>query len=123
MKQSYYDDIKYRELKKMVDKCKLKLVKDSKNKDCADDGESMMIESMYERSSLAGFTDYKDHRSDSLPQLKKMVYQDIEDRLLQRGNYYSIDDKPMNKILLKGYLGGWTATIAFPNNSKNAFGR
>ena len=60
--------------------------------------------------AFAGYTDYKDHRQDTLDQLISLVKYVISERkyprLMQRISYMK-DNKYFIRLIFSGYYGGW----------------
>lgn len=85
--------------------------------DRADDGQSVFIESFYSAIQTWGVTDYKDHRKDSLAQLRKLIEPCLRGKhgSSQRGQYYDSDGNPVRVILVRGYLGGYTGRFLYPS--------
>lgn len=77
---------------------------------------SLMIKSFYGKTALAGLSDYKDHRNDSLEELKDKVLEQVENRTMQKGHYYDKDGNPFDGVLLEGQNGGWSAYCLFSEN-------
>ena len=99
---------------------KFTLKSDMKFRDIADDGESVMLSHMYSGTQSFGFTDYKDHRNDSLQSLKEIVTKELLGHSSQRGHYYESDGTPCTEIVVQGYLGGISAVFNY-KTGKNGF--
>jgi len=82
---------------------------DYKYNDVKDDGQIEFIESLYSDKQRFGYTDYKDHRKDTLESIKGNIIRSITGS--QRLQLYKDDDcKILNdKIVCWGYLGGISA--------------
>ena len=101
-----YKSISYKELKKALDNAKWVM----KNDSTLNSENSLIIKTYQRQASIAGCTDYKDHRKTTLKELKKKVYEDIDNRLMQRLHYYNINGKIFDVVFLNGYDGGWDST-------------
>jgi len=74
------------------------------------DGELSFIAACYSpANALAGYTDYKDHRKDTLPQVKRMIRECIRTRQCQRGSYYNGEGVPFDSVRVELKHGGWSA--------------
>lgn len=105
--KNLYCIISKSEAKKIADK--LIWTKEDRQKydDVRDDGESNFTSKFYSPSQSFGATDYKDHRKDTVEQLKKLIYPNLISGTHQRIHFYH-RDKAYKKILVRGYLGGYT---------------
>lgn len=63
----------------------------------------------YSRKQHFGATDYKDHRADTIEELKSLMEKGIIDGCYQRVHFFKSDGRPYTKIAAKGYNGGYTA--------------
>jgi len=88
--------------------------------DMDDDGGTRLMASLYSPIQSFGATDYKDHRSDNIDELKKLIEPYIYD-LSQRGHYYSKDGSVPTRFMANGYYGGYTGHFIYKDNS-NGFG-
>jgi hypothetical protein len=108
-----YKSIEKNEAKKIVDSCKWILKKDLPTRNLNDGGETHFLINCYSGKQTFGGTDYKDHRNDTLEQIKKKIYDSITCKtdFHQRLHYYYDKDKkiPFNTIICQGYNGGVTA--------------
>lgn len=109
---SYYQNISEAEAREIADACEWILKSDWKHRNNADDGESAIIRATYSGKQYFGSTDYKDHRADTLADLRALVYEHITSGRHQRIHYFEDDNKPFTKIVVEGYLGGYTAYFA-----------
>ncbi len=84
------------------------LKKDYKFRDVGDDGESVLIDSMYGNKQRFGYTDYRDHRYDTLSQIKDLITESASKTTHQRIHLYKdVECKiPYKKIVCWGYYGG-----------------
>ena len=111
--QNMCDYVEKDEAKKIVDNCKFILQNESEKTN--DDGESKILLNTYLGKQSFGYTDYKDHRHDTLEQIKALVYPSITSNYdggrHQRIHYYQNMDinRPYTKVLLTGYYGGISA--------------
>lgn len=119
MKINYYDSIKQKELQKIVDSA-IWVLKDDKN-DNVDPDNRFHASLISPVNALAGVTDYKDHREDSLDSLKAKVIQQIKSRLCQSGNYYNKTGKPFDVIVVRGLYGSWEAYCHWSDGTKCFF--
>lgn len=101
-----YENISYKELKEALDNAKWVM----KNDPTLNSENSIILKSYQRQASIAGTTDYKNHKKTSIEELKKKIYKDIEDRLMQRLHYYNINGKIFDIVFLNGYNGGWDST-------------
>jgi hypothetical protein len=86
------------------------------------DENTMIIQSFYNPSNaIAGTTDYKDHRQDSLGKVKRMIRQCIETRQCQNGSYYNSEGKPFDQVRVVLGYGGWTAYPHWSDGSMDFF--
>ena len=104
-----YDNITKTEAKTIVDSCKWILKNDVEKRN--DDGEAKLITAMYSGKQSFGCTDYKDHRNNTLEELKKLVYNNLVDSRHQKLHYFKDRQNkiPYNTIVVEGYHGGYTA--------------
>jgi hypothetical protein len=72
-------------------------------------------------NALAGYTDYKDHRKDTLPQVKKLIRECIKTRQCQNGSYYDIDGNPFDTVLIYLRNGSWSAYPGWSNGNTDYF--
>ena len=72
-------------------------------------------------NALAGYTDYKDHRKDTLPQVKKMIKEEIKTRQCQRGSYYNDKGIPFDSIRVVLKNGGWSAYPCWSDGTLDFF--
>jgi hypothetical protein len=72
-------------------------------------------------NALAGCTDYKDHREDSLSTVKRMIREDIETRQCQRGSYFNPGGVPFDSIRVVLKRGGWSAYPHWRDGSRDFF--
>lgn len=74
-------------------------------------------------NSVAGYTDYENHISlgKTLAHYKKETRECIKTRLLQIGNYYNIDGKPFDTVLIVLGRSGWSAEAIWSDGSKCYF--
>ena len=72
-------------------------------------------------NALAGYTDYKDHRKDTLPQIKKLIREGIKTRQCQNGSYYDINGVPFDTVLVYLRNGSWSAYPAWSNGNSDYF--
>lgn len=72
-------------------------------------------------NAIAGCTDYKDHRKDTVPQIKRMIRKDIETRQCQIGSYYDINGVPFDTVLVYLRNGSWSAYPAWKNGNSDYF--
>jgi hypothetical protein len=116
MKKSMYDNIGSRELSDIVKKSKIFIQSSNIS------AESDFIRACYSPSnSLAGRTDYIDHRGDNLSDVKKMISEEIKTRLCQRGSYYNNDLVPFDSIRVVLKYGGWSAYPHWSDGSMDFF--
>lgn len=81
----------------------------------------MMIESFYGATALAGSTDYKDHRNDTVEQLKEKTLESLKTRVMQKGHYYDKDGNLFDGVMLVGKRGGWSAYCLFSGNDNLSY--
>jgi len=93
---------------KIIYNCEWILKPNEKKDNITDDGETALISSMYQQHF--GATDYTDHRNDTLARLRSLVWDSLtcRDISYQRIHYYKKDKTPFTKILVWGYLGGYS---------------
>ncbi len=98
-----YSCIEPSEALEIINKCSFELVSEK-----IIDGENMYA---YSTGQRFGATDYQDHRRDTVEQLKSKVWNNITGHGYQRLHYYTDYEctKPFSKVVLSGYLGGYTA--------------
>ena len=110
-KLNMFDSIDKAEAKIIADNLGWYLKSDYKFKDVNDDGESALLDSMYSGHQTFGCTDYIDHRKDTLKQLKELIYKRVailDGHGYQRIHYYINRKTPYTKIVVYGYLGGFS---------------
>ena len=121
IKSSMYDSIDEKELKDIINNVVFEKVKTDED-DINDDGETRFISSMYSGKQSYGYTDYKEHRKNSLKELSELCKVAIMDSYGQRGNFYSSNGKPVKKMYVNGYYGGYTGYFQY-DSGKNGFDR
>lgn len=88
----------------------------------SDDEEASFIRSFYSPvNSLAGCTDYIDHRFDTIDQVKELIEKDIKTRLCQRGSYYNYQGVPFDQVRVVLSYGGWSAYPHWKDGSVDYF--
>ena len=118
-----YDVITEEEMKKIVDNLEFITYEHKSIDDIADDGESQFLNNMYSSNQSFGYTDYKDHREDNFNDLKKLIIKNLLDKnSSQLGHFYSKNGEVVNKMKIKGYLGGITGEFIYKDNL-NAFNK
>ena len=85
------------------------------------DGENQLIASMVSGVQGFGSTDYKDHREDTLEDLKALIEPSIT-KAIQKGHYYDNEGVEITSIVVTGYHGGYTGQFIY-KSGKNAFQR
>ena len=70
-------------------------------------------------NSIAGCTDYNNHITAvrSIDHYKAIVYNDIETRLLQIGNYYNINGAAFDCIVIVRTRSGWSAEAVWSDGT------
>jgi len=119
-----YDYPSEKELREIVSNLKwLKQGKQTSN-DLNDDGQSKCIEACYSPIQSWGATDYEDHRKDTLAMLRKLIKPKFSSEygISQRGHFYDSNGNPVNTIIVRGYLGGYTGHFIYPSGT-TAFNR
>lgn len=81
--------------------------------DIGDDGESVFLRSFYGGIQTFGATDYEDHRNDSLGKLKGLVLPSFARTTHQRIHFYNADGSIVRRIVVRGYLGGYTSHFIY----------
>ena len=81
----------------------------------------LILSSFKAANALAGWTDYKDHRKDTLSQIKKLIREDIQKRQCQNGSYYDINGTPFDAVLIYLTDCGWSAYPAWLNGNSDYF--
>lgn len=88
----------------------------------SDDEEASFIRSFYSPvNSLAGGTDYIDHRFDTIDQVKELIEKDIKTRLCQRGSYYNYQGVPFDQVSVTLSDCGWSAYPCWKDGSTDYF--
>jgi len=108
-----YDFIKHEELNKLFENAKILI----KGREGVKNDLSYVMSFYSQENSFAGFTDYTDHRNDTLLQVEKMIKDALENRCMQNGNYYNIDGKPFDLIIVQLKNGGWGASAKWSDGS------
>lgn len=72
-------------------------------------------------NAIAGCTDYKEHRNDSMSTVKRLIREGIETRQCQRGSYYNHIGVPFDSIRVVLKLGGWSAYPHWKDGSRDFF--
>lgn len=86
------------------------------------DLDTQFIQVMYSRAQHFGVTDYKDHRNDTVGDLKRMILKNLKKNIHQRGHFYDYKGNPVREIIVWGYRGGYSGHFIYPCGS-NAFGK
>jgi hypothetical protein len=81
----------------------------------------LILSSFSPANALAGWTDYKDHRKDTFPQIKKLIRECIQTRQCQNGSYYDINGIPFDTVLIYLTDCGWSAYPAWINGNSDYF--
>lgn len=86
------------------------------------DSELSFIQACYTpANALAGCTDYQDHRNDRLPQVKRMIRENIKTRQCQTGSYYNTEGQPFDQVRVELRNGGWSAYPQWSDGSRDFF--
>lgn len=113
-----YNTITKTELKALVRKATVFI----QGKTAPEDLDMDFVMSCYNpANALAGCTDYKDHRNDSMTAVKRAIREDIETRQCQRGSYFNPDGVPFDSIRVVLKLGGWIAYPHWKDESRDFF--
>jgi hypothetical protein len=80
------------------------------------------IMSCYSSSNaLAGYTDYRDHRKDTLPQIKRMIREQLKSRQCQLGSYFNSQGQAFDQVRVELKNGGWSAYPQWSDGSQDFF--
>jgi len=71
------------------------------------------------KNALAGLMDYRDHNKlgHSLNHYRELVYTEVKHRLMQIGNYYDINEKPFDTVVITLERSGWSADAKCSNGN------
>jgi len=111
---NWYDSITKDELQNIIKNLRWVKQGSKENDNLADDGESNFIFNCYSGIQTFGTTDYKDHRPDTLEELKKLILKGLEsDYHHQRIHFYNSDGSQVRVMKVRGYLGGYTGEFIY----------
>lgn len=111
-----YSNIEYETLKNALDQAEW-VIKDKLSISNPDMNWALSCYSP--QASLGGSTDYKDHRKDSIEDIKKLLYEQIDYRLMQNIQYYNTDEKIFDVVLITLEDCGWTTNVSWKDGSKS----
>jgi hypothetical protein len=110
-----YDIIDKKEAIEIFQNAVWYLKKDCKYKNANDDGEAVLIEQIYSKKQSFGWTDYKDHRQDSLAKIKEAILKSENKHCFHQRLHFYKDYNctiPHKKVVCWGYRGGLSAEFA-----------
>lgn len=89
----------------------------------SDDEEASFIRSFYSPvNSLAGCSDYLDHRRDTVEKIKELIEKEIKETYLcQRGSFYNYNGVPFDQVRVTLSNGGWSAYPHWKDGSVDYF--
>lgn len=76
----------------------------------------------YPYNAIAGYTDYKDHRRNTVEKIKELIEKEIkESYLCQKGSYYNYNGVPFDQVRVTLTDSGWAAYPHWKDGSTDYF--
>lgn len=76
----------------------------------------------YPYNAIAGYTDYKDHRKDTIEKIKELIEEEIKEAYLcQRGSFLNYNGVPFDQISVTLSDCGWSAYPCWKDGSTDYF--
>lgn len=76
----------------------------------------------YPSNAIAGYTDYKDHRRDTIEKIKELIEKEIKEAYLcQRGSFHNYNGVPFDQVRVTLTDSGWAAYPNWKDGSTDYF--